>query len=715
MGKFAFGKAGLALAGAAFVAALAACSNRPESSASGPASDPDLSGSLAIRDGFRLQAAQGAADFHASLAALDRIAGLMASAADTAPIAIPAAALRGYGYGPAAPEPLAGQPSTLAALIKSTAPARPTRLGPAPHGRLALGKRAASEDSLPDVNFEGDTSWYNYADSARGQVHWIHVYRDPDWGVLSIVRDSLSYRWPSTDSSPALISSSTIMTPFYGSEFRLVLDDEDGDGLLHSARQGAAVRIRKEWRETVTDTVRKSVWHYDHGAALAHGGVDEGAARSFTDTLWIKGKVVGWTLAGDGDGDGLALTTAPGRAMVVKTEAFTAGAGGQRIFTRITAGAGPDDDWFTAGDNAWVAYGRTLISAAGDTLFDWEAGDADGDGFYFDPAAHANLVWETHRYPCGRGCAGYQDSVVKSLGDLADGGDDRIAFALARLRWDDGSESTLRTTPRAGQGDFGAGDTADAQEIRSWRGIPGTYVAAGEADSLVRTFRLAVGDLADASDDRASVVSLRAWYGAGAFWRETTETRQGPGLAYTAALSGGRRAAGAYDAEVGRFEDTLFLADGGRDIHAGTYSTRDGSAEYEARRQGLAPLRVKVERFGRGFAITSSGEGDTARYAQQGDTASWIQASAAGPIFHTAVYDGEGGYRLTLAAVDRDAMVTAEGAFRFAADGTGNGWVGDAVGGSRGEFLISADGKAVSARISDISRVARPDPLAAKP
>lgn len=690
MGKFAFA---WAVKAAACALMLSACSNRPEHNAAGPEADPDTGSRAAARDGRFLLAAQGAADFHASLTALDRIAGLMRAAADTAAFAPPAAALRGYGYGPATPEPLAGEPTTLTALVKSAAPARPARLGPVPHGRAALGKRAAAgdEESLPDLNFEGDTAWFDYADSARGRVNWIHVYRDPDWGVLSIVRDSLSYRWPSSDSAPPLISSSTSMRPFYGGEFRLDLSDEDGDGLLHSARQGSAVRIRKEWREAVADTVRKSVWHYDHGAALAEGGVDEGNPRSFTDTLWIGGRAIGWCVATDGDGDGLALLSAPGKALVVRTESFAAGADGQRIFTRISAGAGPDGDWQAAADNPWVSYGRTLVSPKGDTLSDWDAGDADGDGFYFDPEANANQVWETHRYPCGRDCAGYRDSVVKALGEPADGADDRVAFAQARVWWADGSVSTVRSMPERRAADFGRGDTVAVLELRSWPAD-----GAG-SDSLARAFRLAVGDLADAADDKASGISLRTWYGTGSAWRETEETRSGARLRYTAVLSGDRRAAGTYDAAAGRFEDTLFRADGGRDIHAGAYSAKDGEAEYAADREGLAPARVKVERVGPAFSITAIAEGVTARYAQSGDTVLWTQSSAEGLVFHTAAFDGEGGYRLTLAAIDRDAVVKAEGAFRFAAEGTGSGWVGDAVGGSRTEFKVGADGKAVSA------------------
>ncbi len=609
----------------------------------------------------------------------------------------------GFGSGPQAAGQSLGEPEVMSALMKSSTRQAPVRLGPAPHGRLALRKSATQappEDPGNDFLFEGDTSWFDYRDSARGTVNWVHVFRDPDNTVNALVVDTLIYRWPCLDSTPVLVGTSTSMRPYVGGEYHLVLSDEDGDGILNGASDGAPMRIRKEWRSVAGDTVRKSVWHLDHGNAELRANLDEGVPVSFSETTLVAGRAIAWSASRDGDGDGFVLRATSGHDLIVKTESFTLDATGNRWYTRLDNGDGADGDWTTAADNPWFRYGRTGVSPRGDTLEASQSGDADGDGYYYDPAPGArNLAWETHHYTSRKGYRTYRDSVVRELGDLADAGDDRVISGMARIEWPDGGISTIRSVRKGNGSGFGIGDTVSVRETRRFAaGSPNE----GGLDSLEREAWILAGDLASPADDQLIWSNERAWHAAGGALITSVAERHAGVWEYTAALPGDRRAEGRYEPVTGRFQDRILYQEGkSTEVLTGQLA-EDGTGEVSLTHfagGASETVRLVATRAPGAFRIAAVSGIDTAWYTQAGDSTLCTLASPLRWTYLSAFADGAGGYRIFRADLDRDGAAVGQGEFGFSPDGSGSGWLqaGEAPS-LRTRFRVLADGTVDSLR-----------------
>ncbi|HKP96443.1 MAG TPA: hypothetical protein VJ385_11865 [Fibrobacteria bacterium] len=537
--------------------------------------------------------------------------------------------LRGFGGHGAKPQlPDAKIGGMVSAFLKSSSGGSGKPRG--------LGKSAAGPENFSaDLNFEGDTAWFVRDDSARGRIYWIHVFHDSEEDLHALVHDSLVYMWPFDGNAPVLLSSDTYVRHADGSVYHVGITGGDGKGISGEAAVDKTLRVLWEWLTVSADTAWKSSILTQTGPASGTQTEDpstyfdsgEGQTVCFADSTFIGGKVAAWIKTYDGDGDGLVLSARSGGRVVVNTESFAVAADGTRTLCRNAYGPGKDGEFFTSADNPIYPFSAILLSALGDTLSISRNGDADGDGYYIDPASNTgNRVWETSMLGPGGGFRSYRDSTVKTLNDPIGDGNERIDFYAAEATRMDGSEARISVEPKQDRAGFTASDTV---LVREWRG-PQTG-----RDSTLHLARIIPGNLTDPADDKVIEWSEHAWYGSGgdltyASWEFTA---RGPVLsgadpergilvheeryARTGMVAGRwpvrswRKNIIDLEADAGKWEERRFFSDG--DSLAGTgRSHPGGTGEYSFSFDG------GMVNSGRYDAVTGAFQ-DTIRYPQRED------------------------------------------------------------------------------------------------
>jgi hypothetical protein len=699
-----------ALLGASAVtfALLAGCSRSADPArAAGPIPDPPVAvvpDPLPAAPPPRWASGLDAAAFAGNVAGLDRVRARMRTAAalrapaieaypaaltDMADPADPAASVSSPSQAAArevwtALGALKSEAASLSALSRSPARMRSATGVPEFSSETIAGSVATFAGSndpsfYNHITFDGDTSWFVYDDSARGRIHWIHAFHDADGNTHNLVRDSLVYRWPYAPAAPVLMASFSHRLNYDGYELSEGLADGDGDGSLNGSAPGTDLRQRKEVTVTLRDTVWKSVWLMDHGPDDSTG---EGSIAAFADSLFVKGVAVAGTRSFDGDGDRLAFSGPAGAPMVVRTESFHLDADGLRIHFDGANGPGEDGDYFAAGDNPLYPFTVAVLTAAGDTLSVHAYGDADGDGYYADPAyGAANRVWETGRYLKRDGCKSYRDSLVKTLGEPADARDDRVAYYRSDAVRLDGGEAHGSNRAPDSLGFSGAG-------AKTGR--------AGQAGTFVREETRAVegGWERVWRKDVFSVPGVHGVHDAtGPEWI-WEERRYAPGgdstvasggmgadgsIAYADLLPGGARASGAYDPGTGRFRDTLAF-NRAYEFCEGVYRAGDGTGDFTF---NLRPAdgagtwtRMILAAEGGGFRVTAIHEPDRYAYSILGDTVTWKTSygdTAAAFTAFPALPRGGGRYLVLESIADGAGRRLAEAEFAFEADRSGRG------------------------------------------
>jgi hypothetical protein len=401
---------------------------------------------------------------------------------------------------PAGEAPALGPVTPKAA--KSLAPKREPDIATALLKRAALGKRAAGSDS----------AWFVYDDSAQGHILRIHAYAQTENGSAVEARDTLTYKWPYGPANQTVIGHRGARAYADGSRLAYVFSDEDGDGMLNEASAGTPVRLRKQWITVHGDTAWKSVHHTVHGFTNRYDSIGPGRDTGWVDTVFVGGRVVSWDRVMDGDGDGFVLTAAAGKAVKVKRDAYVELGGGAFRLDHEVFGPGADGDFLTAADNERYPYTSQTIDSAGHALADSRYGDADGDGFYFDPAAGAgkNRAWIVNEYPANDSVKAGKDSLAQILSGPG-GSEARVIAYAAKREYADGRK--LKISTRApGKDAFGGADTAQIREEWDFTG----WSRRGDADSSLRVTWMIPGDLGDPSDDKVAKAYLQTWNRPGA-------------------------------------------------------------------------------------------------------------------------------------------------------------------------------------------------------
>jgi hypothetical protein len=735
-------------------ALLSGCSKSvPAGAAVGPSPDPEPPSTLDDGSGLsalRLYSASQASAFRGHISALEGIGRILEASARRP--AKPEPGLRGFGAGmagPAIPARDGGQLAKGLTLLKSGATGTAAQGGEASEW---AGMAALSDDEMTQWWFEGDTAWFVRGDSAKGAIHWIHVFHDAEGEAFSLVRDSLVYKWPYDDKAPVLIASHTTVKHWDGGEDRLGLTDDDGDGTLMGTPDGMTVRIRKERTVARGDTAFKSVWHMDHGDSSEYHGHGEGRPIRFADTTLVGGRAVAWTVTSDGDGDGLALRAAGRGNVLIRNEACAVEASGSRTCVASVQGAGPDADPMTPLDNPVQRYSVAVFSPAGDTLSVTEYGDGDGDGVCSSSApGSANRIWETRRFPARDGLKAYRDSSVRQLHDPEDESDDRLAFHMAETFTADGGVATITSGTGDGRGTFGTGDTVRVRERIAYPdpAPQGSGDTAAALDSVIRTASLLPGNLADPGDDRilawSSVFHYRTRPGGIRKWRREESdpakrslaweerlffpdgdslsmsgTEAGPGTgSYILATAHHAVRSGSYESAGGRIRDTIRYLDHKAqgpafDIGEGTF--RAGFGDLTLKRvygdgKGEATRLIVIPGSDGGSEVMALSGSDTCLYLVRGDSAFWTMEKGDTTFAFASAARGDGGYRVTQTLMNGAGDLVAEGSYLFGRDGSGSGVLHQRSGYGAGKaagISIAADGAVVIGAESAEGLAAKP-------
>lgn len=475
------------LAAASLAALLAACTKNPAAedtsskdgeTAAKAQADADSAAAVMLLPAYQLNREAAS---HARLASLKGPAEQPkphAPAASPAFGPLPAGTAKGL-----APRP---QPQIAAALLK----------------RSALGKASAAQGA--------DSSWYAYADSSQGNVLWVHAYLQSEAGVSVEARDTLVYKWP-MGAGRTVLGHTGARAYANGARLTYVVSDEDGDGLLNEAAPGTKIRLRKVWTTTHGDTTWKSDHHTVHGSTNLYDSIGPGADTGWTDTVFVGGKTVSWQRIMDGDKDGFVATAAPGKAVRINRDSYSELGNGVFRLDYESFGPGADGDFLAAADNERYPYRSQTIDAAGHTLATTRYGDADGDGFVFDPAAAAghNRAWIVNQYPAGDSAKAWSDSLAEILSGPG-GGDAKITYYGAAREYLDGRKlAAFARIP--GSGAFGGADTVQIWEKWDLSARQG----GSDPDSTLKVTWVIPGVLGDPGDDEIAKTYYQAWNKAG--------------------------------------------------------------------------------------------------------------------------------------------------------------------------------------------------------
>ncbi len=355
------------------------------------------------------------------------------------------------------------------------------------------------------TNFSNDTTWIQRDDSLKGYVQQLRTYNFTDSFGTGSGRDSLVFKWPYTAPNQAVLAHISFRNYSSGKKVTAKVIDEDGDGILNQCPASKLIKIRKEWTTVLGDTVLKTVTHTTHGQTSVYDSVGIGSPTSWTDSVSVLGKLVRWQETLDGDGDGFVLTHATGsKTKVIRNSYRDSQKGSLQIYYDVF-GPGADGNYLTQTDNELYPYRTVVVNDKGIDQTIVKYGDADGDGYFWNPAAGAaNKAWITHVYAVTDSITVHTDSLVEvatASGKLAEA---RMVLFVATLKYADGSVSTVSS--KFPQGSTSLSDSLTVWEHRSFAAyIPkSSSDPMANVDSILRVSWILSGDPTTAADDKVT-------------------------------------------------------------------------------------------------------------------------------------------------------------------------------------------------------------------
>ncbi|MDB5047914.1 MAG: hypothetical protein JWO30_985 [Fibrobacteres bacterium] len=692
-------------------ALLAACSGKADGDlATGPATAPapahDTDSETKAPDTASLEnllrkSGADVAAFHGNVAALDRISGLMNRA--PAP-RVPART------GPGSLAYPDGSPGawTGAAPAFTAHPVRETR---EPDQALTV-----LEAVPPELWFEGDTSWFDYGDTASGRVRWIHVFHDSEEELHALVRDSMVYRWPYDPGAPILVSSCTRVRNIFGGEYLTDLADDDGDGDLNASRAGKPLRIRKEWTAIAADTLRKTVWRLEQGGP--EDSLGNGVPLSFAESTFIGGRIVSWTETREGDGDGYMFRAAAGAGAILSTDAFVAEGDGTTLRVLKTYGPGADGDFATAEDNPVFFHSERTVRPDGSESLITRAPKRAGTGIDGSDTVvvRERNAWP-HPVPGAAGANGElsagRDSTWRVSwmlpGDPENPADDLIAWWSDRT-WSDRTLSGQAGTPIYASQEFTAAGSAVPAGKEPVAGVlvrEEEYAGTARADGPVADRKIKRFRRSDVFDHGKKLWAWdeRRYYPDGDSATESGRLLPDGACVYAGILDKATRASGWFDAGTNLFRDTVRHLEnpaGGTAyaIHAGAYKAGDGTGDYVSRRVSASGdstvTRILIAReSGDRYRITALTDGDSGTYFTGAGGVTWTARRGDTTVTLTSIAREDGAYGLLETIADGKGTTLVQGKFSFRTDGSGSGTLkGFAIDGAAGSaaFGFAADG-----------------------
>ncbi|GEM_PF-5724493 len=361
-----------------------------------------------------------------------------------------------------------------------------------------------------------DTSFYLLGDSALGYIHKVHAYTALEAGASVNAVDTLDYYWPYDSANAMVMGHKGARAYANGSTLRFAITDEDGDHYLNAAVPPKPIQLRKVWVTVHGDTTWKSIYHTVHGHTTFYDSIGPGATASWTDSVMVAGKTVFTQHVFDGDGDGMINTAAAGAKVKIKRDSYTIGADGIETIDYEIFGPGADGKYETEADNERYPYQSLKANATGN-LAVTKYGDADGDGFYWNPASAGTAkAWISNEYPAGDSLVGFRDSLVQELSGTG-GAVKKITYFSSTKEYKDGRMLLVFSRMPGGSGSFTGTDTVPVWEKLSLTGYTakGTTDPLAGLDSTLRVTWMIPGVLETPADDKVVKSYSQAWYKAG--------------------------------------------------------------------------------------------------------------------------------------------------------------------------------------------------------
>ncbi|MDB5106470.1 MAG: hypothetical protein JWP91_4159 [Fibrobacteres bacterium] len=357
-----------------------------------------------------------------------------------------------------------------------------------------------------------DTAYFLPADSALGSLRWVHIHTVIEAGATVDAADTLVYKWPHNPANPTVLGHYGSRSYGNGSRLAYSVTDEDGDKILNEAVAPKSVQLLKSWTTLHGDTTWKSLLHTVHGATTFYDSIGKGEPSSWTDSVFVSGKLLYSVKIMDGDGNGLVNTAKAGAKVKITRDSYTDKRDGTFLYAYETFGPGADGKFETEADNVRYPFQSLLVSAAGD-LAKTVYGDGDGDGLYWDPASTGtNRAWITNEYAVSDSVTASGDSLAQTLSG-ADGSVKKIAFYSSVRKFKDGRVLRNSTRLPGGAGAFSGNDTVEVWETLDLTAFTAktTVDPRSGLDSTLRVTWMIPGDLGSAADDKITRWYTRTW------------------------------------------------------------------------------------------------------------------------------------------------------------------------------------------------------------
>ncbi len=364
--------------------------------------------------------------------------------------------------------------------------------------------------------FSNDTTWIQWGDSLKGYVQQLRTYNFTDSFGTGSGRDSMVFKWPYTAPNQAVLAHLSFRTYSSGKKVTAKVLDEDGDGILNQCPASKLIKIRKEWTSVLGDTVLKTITHTTHGQTSVYDSIGIGSPTGWTDSVSVLGKVVWWQETLDGDGDGFVLTHGTGSKTKVIRNSYRNTQQGTLQINYEIFGPGADGNYLTQADNEWYPYRTVVVNDKGIDQVITKYGDADGDGFFWNPAAGtSNKAWITHVYAVSDSITAHTDSLIEvatASGKLSEA---RLVLFVATLKYADGSVSAVSS--KFPQGSTSLSDSLTVWEHRSFAAyLPkSSNDPMAKVDSTLRVSWILPGDPSTAADDKVTHWFSQTFYKSG--------------------------------------------------------------------------------------------------------------------------------------------------------------------------------------------------------
>jgi hypothetical protein len=307
--------------------------------------------------------------------------------------------------------------------------------------------------------------------------------------------------------------TSTVLGPKLDTLSHSLTSDGDGDGILNGYAQGKSTEIKRITRSFTGDTLSIGITYTSYGKGVLWDSLGDGQLNWSADSTFANGKPIWWQTTKDGDGDGFAFTSAPGKTAKVDNNSWSRSEDGSSYAFYNSYGIGPDKDYYLWEDNEQYPSMTVNLGAKGDTLSKTVYDDADGDSFYYAKGA-TNKVSEWSYYANQEGYKTYRDSVIKMIGDIATNDDDKVGFYTASVDYLNGSTSLITTKAKNGKDVFGEKDTIEVNERYTYTNyIPtSTDDNIGDQDSALVVTWMIPKELSTNDDDEIIYWSDKIFY-----------------------------------------------------------------------------------------------------------------------------------------------------------------------------------------------------------